>query len=352
MLSGAKELQIIDTKDKKLVCSESFNSYFDKTSGFFARWGRTKEDDPEYSPLGPEIMDIEVSTICSRGCPWCYKSNGYQGKNMSFETFKKMFDKFPKHLTQIAFGIGSIDANPDLWRMMEYCRENGVIPNLTINGERMTNEFYDNIARYCGAVAVSLYNKDTCYNAVAELSKRMKQVNIHCLLALETYKICLSTINDIKTDPRLKDLNAIVYLWLKPKGERNTFHQITENKYRNLVSTLIDKKVRFGFDSCSASSFLKVTEDNPNFEQFKMMSEPCESALFSGYISVDAMFYPCSFAEGVGEWYEGIDVINSNDFVKDVWNNPKTETFRNTCIASKDKNGCRQCTIYNLGLDN
>jgi len=49
------------------------------------------------------------------------------------------------------------------------------------------------------------------------------------------------------------------------------------------------------------------------------MSEPCESTLFSGYISVDAMFYPCSFAEGVGEWCEGIDVINSNDFVKDVW---------------------------------
>lgn len=333
----------------KAFKSPTYNYLFDMSDGFFARWGRTKEDDPEYSPFGPEIMDIEVSTICSRGCPWCYKSNGYyQGKNMSFETFKTMFDKFPKHLTQIAFGIGDIDANPDLWKMMEYCRENGVVPNLTINGERMTNELYDNIAQYCGAVAVSLYNRDICYNAVAELSKRMKQVNIHCLLALETYRLCLSTASDIKTDPRLKDLNAIVYLWLKPKGERNTFRQITESKYRVLVSTLIDKKISFGFDSCSASNFLKVTEDNPNFEKFKIMSEPCESILFSYYINVDGVGFPCSFSENTPN-YRGVDVVGCKDFVGDIWYGEEAEKFRSRVMNNKDHNGCRMCPIYDLG---
>jgi hypothetical protein len=47
--------------------------------------------------------------------------------------FKKVFDKLPKNLTQIAFGAdASATANPDLFRMMEYCRENGVVPNITV----------------------------------------------------------------------------------------------------------------------------------------------------------------------------------------------------------------------------
>mgnify|MGYP000439193913 CR=1 FL=1 len=342
-------LKVLDTTDWKYARSEEYNFDFNKKDGLFVRWGKTLDDDPEYSVFGNEILDIEVSTICHRACSWCYKSNGvYKGKNMSFETFKVILDKMPPTLTQIAFGIGDIDANPDLWRMMRYCRENGIVPNLTINGERMTNELYDNIAKYCGAVAVSLYNKNTCYNAVAELSKRMKQVNIHCLLAAETYELCSSVISDIETDPRLKDLNAIIYLWLKPKGRRNTFHQITESKYRDLVSMLIDKSVRFGFDSCSAPSFLKVTENNPNFERFKIMAESCESTLFSYYINVDGVGFPCSFSENTPD-YKGIDVIECEDFVRDVWYGEETEKFRSRVINNKDRNECRMCPIYNLG---
>ena len=93
----------------------------------------------------------------------CYKSNTSQGKNMSLETFKKIFHKIPLNLTQIAFGIGDIDANPDLWKIMEYCRNNNynqVVPNITINGKRLTDEHIGMLAELCGAVAVSRYNPD------------------------------------------------------------------------------------------------------------------------------------------------------------------------------------------------
>jgi radical SAM protein with 4Fe4S-binding SPASM domain len=331
----------------KAFKSPNYNFVFNTDTGFFARWGKTEQDDPEYSPFGPEILDIEIGTKCSRACSWCYKSNQAMGKNMSFETFKIMFDKFPKQLTQIAFGIGDIDGNPDLWRIMNYCREHGVIPNITINGERMTDDLYDRLASTCGAVAVSLYNRDTCFNAVAELSKRMKQVNIHCLLSLETYRLCFGVTEDIRNDPRLKNLNAIVFLWLKPKGDRNTFRQITESKYRILVGRLLDAGVRFGFDSCTASNFLKVTEGNPKWGEFKTMSEPCESTLFSYYINVDGRGFPCSFSEGTPE-YAGVDVAGCKNFIKDVWNAPETKRFRSAVMNNKDCNGCRMCPIYDL----
>ena len=76
----------------KYTMGKDYNYIFDRKNGFFARWGATKEDNLQYSPIGPELLDIEVSTVCHRSCCWCYKSNNSIGKNMDFETFKKILE--------------------------------------------------------------------------------------------------------------------------------------------------------------------------------------------------------------------------------------------------------------------
>lgn len=331
----------------KVFKSEEYNYIFNRNNGFFARWGKTKDDDPEYSPFGPEILDIELSTICSRGCSFCYKSNSFKGKNMSFDTFRSIFDRFPSTLTQIAFGIGDIDANPDLWKIMEYCRGKGIIPNITISGERITSELFDKLADVCGAVAVSLYDKDTCYGAVVELTSRMEQVNIHCLLSEETWDLCMQALEDSINDPRLEGLNAIVFLQLKPKGRRNCFHSVKRGKFSALILFALSKEVSFGFDSCSAPNFLKVVKNHPRFEEFRTIVEPCESTLFSYYINVEGKGFPCSFLERVSG-YKGTDVVGCSNFLKGVWNHEETRRFRYTITKNKDQQGCRVCPIYNL----
>lgn len=173
--------KIRENKREKRLISKNCNYYFRKDNGFMITWGKTKKEDPEYSPHGPFILDMEISTICDGGCSFCYKSNTEVGENMSFETFKTIFHKMPKTLTQIAYGVGSIDGNPDLWKIMDYCRNNDhnvVIPNITINGKRLTDEYADNLVRLCGAVAVSRYNPDTCYNAVKKLNNRFMKKKI------------------------------------------------------------------------------------------------------------------------------------------------------------------------------
>ena len=99
--------EVIDTPLEK-VCKASDGSYnytYDKISGLFRRWGETYDDDPEYSPAGPEILDLEISVNgCPNNCKFCYKSNSNESAvNMTFETFKSIIDKMPKTLTQIAF---------------------------------------------------------------------------------------------------------------------------------------------------------------------------------------------------------------------------------------------------------
>jgi MoaA/NifB/PqqE/SkfB family radical SAM enzyme len=304
------------------------------------RWGKTTDDkdDPQFSPVGPELLDIEVSDVCSQGCSHCYKSNSKNGENMTFDTFRVVLDKMPPNLHQVAFGVGDIDANPDLFKMFAYCREKGVIPNITINGYRLTNEIVHKLAYFCGAVAVSNYNEDVCFTAVNWLiNAGLKQVNIHQLLSRETLSQCYNVIDSGVNDSRLSKLGAIVFMTLKPKGERNTYHSVSREEYENLVQYLLKSGVGFGFDSCGANNFRKVVNDT----RFDRFIEPCESTCFSSYVNVKGYYYPCSFAEGGGQ--PGLNVLRCKDFLKDIWFNLSTKFFRENLISKE-----RDCPIYNI----
>lgn len=350
------KLYIKENDNTKDIRSQGYNYHFNKETGLFMRWGKTKEDDPEFSWCGPEIADIEISTIChginGKPCKFCYKSNTGVGENMSLETFKTIFHKLPKTLTQIAFGIGDIDSNPDLFKIMEYCRINDynyVVPNVTINGWNLTDSYANKLKELCGAVAVSRYKQDVnvCYDAVKKLTDLgMKQVNIHMLVAEETYEDCLQLINDVKEDSRLKNLNAIVFLSMKPKGKRNTFNCLKDSaKYKKIIDYAFEKGVNIGFDSCSAPKFLEAVKDSKNYKQFETMAEPCESMLFSIYINTKGQVTPCSFMEDESE---PIDMIKVKDFLKEVWYNKITTEFRKKLVNNVDCRNCRKCPTFDI----
>lgn len=89
---------IIKNNDNiKIVSTKDYKYMFNKKNGNFIRYGKTLKDNPQYSKVGPEILDIEVTTKCfgPRGklCKFCYKGNTPNGKNMSLNTFKNIIDK-------------------------------------------------------------------------------------------------------------------------------------------------------------------------------------------------------------------------------------------------------------------
>lgn len=334
----------------KFVKSENYNTAFDKRTGMFLRWGKTKEEDPEMSKFGPEILDLEISQgKCMGQCPECYKCNGAVENvhNMTLEEFKTIFHKVSASglLEQIAFGICDIGTNPDFFNMMRYAKENGVIPNYTCHGLDMNEEYAKLTAEICGAVAVSVYNKEKSYNAVKMLTDAgMKQVNFHCIAHDKSFNKIKSIIDDIKSDERLKGLNALVLLRYKPKGNGvGKFNQLTIEQYKEILKYAEEKGVNLGFDSCSAPLYLEAIKEDKDFKQKSMYAEPCESALFSSYINCKGQFYACSFCEGEGMWKDGIDVLNCVDFIQDVWYNERTVKFRNALLGK-----CRNCPMFNL----
>jgi len=332
-------MKIFENKDGRILRSQNYNYNFNKLNGYFMRWGKMPKDDPQFSPYGPEIADIEITDICEMNCRYCYKSNTSIGSNMSFNTFKNIITNINKNkqLTQVAFGLGATaEENPDLWDMCSYLRTIGIIPNGTV--ANITDETADKIASLFGACAVSIHSdKNLCYNSIKKLTDRgMKQVNIHHVIYDSNFEETLEVFNDIKNDLRLEKLNAIVLLSLKKKGRaKDGFNILPQNKFNILVEKAFELNIPLGFDSCSAHKFLKAIVNHPNKKNLEMMVEPCESASFSLYANVNGKYYPCSFAESG----DGIDLVNCDDFEK-IWNN---NAFRHNLIINN-----RECPLFDI----
>ena len=341
---------IAETARLKLCEAEGYHYVFDKETGDFARWGATRADDPEMAPC-PEILDIEIATACDgvsgAPCRFCYKANLRSGTQMSIETFERIFAVLPKSVTQIAFGIGNLYGHDDMWKIFWHARDNGVVPNVTINGNELTDEVAHKLASVMGAVSVSRYDpSDVCYDAVKKLTDLgMRQVNIHQLVSAETVDSCMQLLRDMQSDPRLAKLNAAVFLMLKPKGRGKALTSLKDAlKYKALVDYALDNGLRVGFDSCSVPSFLAAVKDRPQYAEYERDTDRCESGLFSLYIDVTGTAWPCSFGQGRTD-LTGIDLLRVKDFKTEVWEGAVLDRWR-----ARLRGNCRSCPLWDIDI--
>ena len=112
----------------------------------------------------------------------CYKNNSDKpATNMSLADFKKVVGKFPRNLSQIALGITGVQTNPDFIEMLRWLREDmGIVPNYTLSGADMNDEIFEATLKYCGRVAVSVYetDKNLCYNTIKRFNRRDNLLNL------------------------------------------------------------------------------------------------------------------------------------------------------------------------------
>ena len=363
-------MKLKETPTNKIISSTFYNSILNKVSGKFIRWGKTTENNPSWCEFGPEILDIEISSVvdkkevvlnentiltsgaCNgRGCKqFCYKDNGTGNftAHMSLIGFKKILDKLPKTVGQIAFGITSLNSHPELWKIFEECRNNDIVPNLTINGIDVSNDNAKELKRYCGAVAVSVnkVNQEEAFNTIQLLSQtyHMNQINIHYVLSEQTHEDALFLIKEASEDERLDKLNAIVFLMYKHKNKSCKYDSLLDvAKYKELVETANKYGIGIGMDSCSSDMYLASIKNDKHFEELKQCVEPCESGKFSWYIDYKGEAFPCSFCPGENKWESGIDIYKVNNFVDEVWMNKRVKEWRLNLSDRK-----RSCPIFKL----
>lgn len=332
-------------------CVEPYFYMFNKTNGYTVRFGKLATDDPKMCLLGPEILDLEISVngcpkINGKNCKFCYKNNtDAEPENMDIETFRNIIKKFPKNLSQIAFGITGTQTNPWFPAILKACKEEfGIIPNYTLSGVDLTNEMLKYTVKYCGAVAVSCYEgaKEICYDTIKRFNDYDPKfhTNMHIVLSKGTYNHVMDVLNDIKAG-KVSGLKSVVFLRIKPVGRAAKMNVAIPSKMLGEIITFCEtNNISFGFDSCSATNVIKWYESQNRGDMVKYC-EPCESSMFSSYINVNGMYHHCSFCESL-PGYTGVNVNECNHFT-DIWLGNEIENYRNPVERCSDS-----CAYFNL----
>ena len=319
---------VVDHPCAKFVVNMTDLDYFqcfNKTTGFNVRLGKDENTDPSWCPLGPEILDLEISINgCPRvggaSCKFCYKNNTDKpATNMTIDQFKTIVGKFPRNLSQIALGITGVQTNPDFKEMLRWLREDmGIVPNYTLSGADLNDDIFEATLKYCGRVAVSVYetDKSLCYNTIKKFNERSPNFcNMHLILSDYNLKFVNEVLDDIEAG-KVEGLRNIVFLRCKPVGRASVLPCTLSPETLDMVITRCSKiGIGYGFDSCSCGLVQDYFKSKGKPELVKYC-EPCESSRISGYINTFGQYFHCSFCEHVPNFKSYNFLTDDFDFHK------------------------------------
>ena len=256
---------------------------------------------------------------------------------MSLENYKKIIQQASNlGVMQVALGGGNPNQHPDFIEIIKMTRELGIIPSYTTNGKGLTEKILKASQKFCGAVAVSLYEPyDESYKAIRKLINNEIKTNVHFILSSKTIDNAINLLNEIPQE--IEDVNAIIFLNYKPQNKDARLCLKNAEKLKEFFNIINHKKLPFkiGFDSCSISFLAKEIEDlNIDSVDF------CEAGRYSAFISEEMKMYPCSFMVNT---IEGED-LHIKD-IENVWTNG--EDFK--LIREKiNNNNCGKCKYFDI----
>jgi hypothetical protein len=326
----------------KIITSPRYNYVYNKKNNSFSRWGDTQNIDLMFA-LSPEIVDLEISSKHEQSI-----------SNMTFSTFKIIFDKIPKFLTQIVFHISDTTTNPDLFKMMEYSRKYGIMTNCIYSGSDIIDDHISKMIKLCRSIVINLIDKEKTFQLINKLIlNKMKNIYINFILSKQSLDEAFKLIDEIKE--RKMPVKAIIFSQYKSKEmEVDKFEPVTSvDIYKKIIDYSRTKQVNILFDSCSCALWYKSIEKTDQ-ENLANYGNQCESGIFNGFINYKGEFFPCSFIEGTNDWEEGLNILSAENFISDVWNHDRIKSWRinlyctvqNCCC--KFKRMCKKCPVYNV----
>ena len=138
----------------------------------------------------PEFYDVSLGSYCRGGCPYCYASASYKGRNYSnvVEKIDKIFGNMSLELRpyQVAIGGGGEPTeHPEIISVLKKFKELEIVPNYTTNGMNLTNEILDATESYSGGVAITLHKhlKRHWEKAIEVFHDRGIRLNIHVVIS-------------------------------------------------------------------------------------------------------------------------------------------------------------------------
>ena len=336
-----------------------FREFFDKETGLWIT-GDCEDGTTPFRRSFPSLLDIGImghcpngkAGICAKAGIQCYQNAPNSTRdNMKLEDFKTIIDQCKGKTFQVALGgAGDPNLHENFKEIVEYCRNNGIIPNYTTSGFNLTDKQVE-ISKQCGAVAVSQYSRleigqMPSYQILEDGSRiptEMMQVfsetnpqtniaiqkfldagittNIHYVLGKNTIK---EAIIRLKNNLFPEGINAIVFLLHKPVGlgqESNMLHY-DDPKVKEFFELIDNEKFPFkiGFDACSVPGIINFTKNIDS-----RSTETCEGSRTSAYIDAQMNMMPCSFGNQDKSYYVSL----YDHTIKEAWESEVFNNFRN-----------------------
>ena len=336
-----------------------FREFFDKETGLWIT-GDCEDGTTPFRRSFPSLLDIGImghcpngkAGICAKAGIQCYQNAPNSTRdNMKLEDFKTIIDQCKGKTFQVALGgAGDPNLHENFKEIVEYCKDNGIVPNYTTSGFNLTNEQVE-ISKQCGAVAVSQYSRleigqMPSYQVLEDGSRiptEMMQVfsetnpqtniaiqkfldagittNIHYVLGKNTIK---EAIIRLKNNLFPDGINAIVFLLHKPVGlgqESNMLHY-DDPEVKEFFELIDNEKFPFkiGFDACSVPGIINFTKNIDS-----RSTETCEGSRTSAYIDAQMNMMPCSFGNQDKSYYVSL----YDHTIKEAWESEVFNNFRN-----------------------
>ena len=336
-----------------------FREFFDKETGLWIT-GDCEDGTTPFRRSFPSLLDIGImghcpngkAGICAKAGIQCYQNAPNSTRdNMKLEDFKTIIDQCKGKTFQVALGgAGDPNLHENFKEIVEYCKDNGIVPNYTTSGFNLTNEQVE-ISKQCGAVAVSQYSRleigqMPSYQVLEDGSRiptEMMQVfsetnpqtniaiqkfldagittNIHYVLGKNTIK---EAIIRLKNNLFPEGINAIVFLLHKPVGlgqESNMLHY-DDPEVKEFFELIDNEKFPFkiGFDACSVPGIINFTKNIDS-----RSTETCEGSRTSAYIDAQMNMMPCSFGNQDKSYYVSL----YEHTIKEAWESEVFNNFRN-----------------------
>lgn len=321
---------------------QHYRTIFNQQTGFFVRKEDKGYTEPSWAMDGPELIDLSITNYCERNCSFCYRRiKKDEAQFMCLDDVINVASQARDSGTlQIALGGGNPNQHPEFVEILRIIREYNIVPSYTTNGDGLTDDILRATAKFCGAMAVSVYPPFS-ENKFQVLLSRIKDygitVNLHTIIKNDNIDLWLKWLHNPPSF--FKYVNAIIFLNYKPV-RKGTFS--LDNDRARLFFETINKcdNVKIGFDSCSISG-ISQWMDVPEY-----LVEPCEAARFSAFISEDMKMYPCSFM--IEKQYCGdlrqqplIEIWQKNDFFSRFRSVPTSQHCKNCPVFHKCNAGCR-----------
>lgn len=286
-----------------------------------------------YRADGPLLLDVSITNRCFRNCSFCYKNANPFGKDISMVDYNRVLQEAKLcGVTQIAIGGGEPTLHPWFVDILKLTREIGIIPNYSTNGCNLTNDIIDATSKYCGAIAVSIYDNINDYkDIITKLSDKKICVNLHVILTKDSLD---DYINLISEPPKwFQKLNSIIFLNYKPANGNNDL--LLNNAEYSKLHKFFEKICNYnicsiGFDSCTYTFLNEFTDINKAYYDY------CESARRSAYINENLDVFPCSF-------YKGQGISLKQNSLKSIWQNGTTFINHRNVLEK-----CKTCPLYKI----